>query len=105
MDLVIDVYALAKAFPKSETYGLADQIKRAAVSVPSNIAEGWGRKYTQEYIRHLAVACGSLAELDTQLEISKRLELISLEQWDTVFQQMEILGRKLSSLRRSLSAK
>ncbi len=105
MSLVVQVYQVVKDFPKAEVYGLADQMKRAAVSVPSNIAEGWGRKYTQEYIKHVAIASGSLAELDTQLEIGKRLGFIREEQWESINKDMALLGRKLSSLRRSLSAK
>ena len=62
MDLVVAVYKLSKSFPKTETYGLASQIQRAAVSIPSDIAEGHGLKQTQAYARHLAIASGSLAE-------------------------------------------
>ncbi len=75
MKLVVAVYELSQSFPKTETYGLASQIKRAAVSIPSNIAEGHGLKQTQAYARHLAIASGSLAELETQLEIADRLGL------------------------------
>ena len=65
MDLVIAVYRLTDSFPKREVYGLASQMQRAAVSIPSNIAEGHGLKQTQAYLRHLAIANGSLAELET----------------------------------------
>jgi four helix bundle protein len=73
MHLVVAVYKLTKCFPKTEIYGLASQIQRAAVSVPSNIAEGHALKQTQAYTRHLAIANGSLAELETQLDIANRL--------------------------------
>jgi hypothetical protein len=65
MDLVVAIYKITQSFPKTEVYGLASQMQRAAVSVPSNIAEGHGLKQTQAYARHLAIANGSLTELDT----------------------------------------
>ena len=84
MDFVTDLYKLTKQFPPSELYGLTSQIKRAAVSIPSNIAEGAARKNTKEFIQFLHIALGSLAEIETQLEISSRLGYIkqpySLEQ-------------------------
>ncbi len=82
MDLVILVYEKTKQFPKEEIYNLTSQIKRSVVSVPSNIAEGYGRNSTGDYIRFLQIACGSLYELQTQLEISLRLEYLSAENYD-----------------------
>ena len=79
MDVVIAAYELTKSFPKTEIYGLASQIQRAAVSVPSDIAEGHALKQTQAYARHLAIANGSLAKLETQLEIADRLGYLSPE--------------------------
>jgi four helix bundle protein len=76
MDLVIQIYKLAENFPKHEVYGLSSQIRRAAVSIPSNIAEGAGRKGENEFTRFLYIALGSLSELETQLEISHRLGYI-----------------------------
>jgi four helix bundle protein len=73
IDLVEHVYRVTGAFPKDETYGLAQQMRRAAVSVPSNIAEGAARKGTRELLRFASVASGSLAELDAQLEVASRL--------------------------------
>ncbi len=64
MHLVTDIYRITRAFPKSETYGLANQMQRAAVSIPSNIAEGHSLKHTRAYLRHLALASGSLSELE-----------------------------------------
>jgi len=77
IELVERSYVYVKDFPKNEEYGLSSQIKRSVVSIPSNIAEGYGRNYTIEYIRFLQISRGSLYEFQTQLEIVKRLEFIS----------------------------
>ena len=76
IDLVENIYNLIKSFPKSEMYGLVDQIKRSSVSVPSNIAEGSGRSSNKEFSRYLSISKGSLNELNTQLIISQRLGYI-----------------------------
>jgi len=73
--MAVTVYRLTKGFPKDETYGLSSQMKRAAVSIPSNIAEGHGRLNTPEYRQFLGVARGSNFELQTQLEIARKLEI------------------------------
>ena len=73
VDLVVDIYRLTESFPKNELYGLTSQIRRAAVSIPSNIAEGAARKNTKEFIQFLYISLGSIAEIDTQLIISQRL--------------------------------
>jgi four helix bundle protein len=73
IELVEAIYRFTSEFPKEETYGLANQLRRAAVSVPSNIAEGSGRRTTPELIQYLHIANGSLSEMDTQLEVSRRL--------------------------------
>ena len=103
MDLVGAVYRLTRAFPKEEIYGLRSQIQRAAVSVPSNIAEGHALKQTQAYVRHLAIASGSLAGLQTQLEIAGRLGYLGPEITE-VLGQADAVGRMLAGLRRSLKA-
>ena len=74
-ELVVDIYRLTKTFPQEEWFGLTDQMRRAAVSVPSNIAEGFNRKYSTDYKRFLFVALGSCGELDTQLEIAAALQM------------------------------
>src|SRR5215510_5282912 len=79
MDLVEQVYLLTQQFPKHEMYGLASQMQRAAISIPSNIAEGHTRTHSKEYLHHLSIARGSLAELQTQLEIALRLKYCSVE--------------------------
>lgn len=76
MDLVEEVYSVVKNFPDEEKFGLINQMKRSSVSIPSNIAEGFMRQSTKEYIQFLYIALGSLGELDTQFELSKRLEYI-----------------------------
>ena len=76
MGLVADVYRLTRSFPREEQYGLTAQIRRSAVSIPSNIAEGHGRHGTKDYLRFLGMANGSLFELQTQLEIARTLEFL-----------------------------
>jgi len=102
MDLVEEVYRLTRTFPKEETYALASQIQRAAVSIPSNIAEGHTREHIKEYLHHLSMAQASLAELETQLEIAKRLSYISSQQLQQVLERISSLGKQLYSLRNSL---
>ena len=78
--LCTQVYKACEAFPRSELYGLADQMKRSAVSVPSNIAEGQGRQHTGEFLQFISIASGSLAELDTQRIIAGNLHFINSEE-------------------------
>lgn len=103
MDLVEQIYRLTQSFPKHETYGLASQMQRAAVSIPSNIAEGQTRGYTKEYLHHLAIARASLAELQTQLEIALRLKYCTSEHHLQILERTNLLGRQLSALRNALS--
>ena len=80
MDLTVEVYSLVKHLPKEETYSLSDQMRRAAISIPSNIAEGRGRNSNKDFVRFLAQARGSLWELSTQLEICERLHYLNDQQ-------------------------
>ena len=77
MDLVVDVYTIISSFPQLERFALSDQIRRCSVSIPSNIAEGTGRNHTKEFVQFLSVSLGSLYELQTQLEIAKRVGYIT----------------------------
>lgn len=101
MDAVMKTYALTTGFPKFETYGLSGQMRRAAVSVPSNIAEGQARRATGAFLNHLGIALGSLAELDTQLEVSFRLEYASLTQTKDFKACIESARRLIHGIRRS----
>jgi four helix bundle protein len=91
MDLVDVIYQMTRTFPKEEVYGLTNQLRRAAVSIPSNIAEGHARRSTQEFHRYLSIARGSLAEVETQLLIAQRLGYLSADQLSPILSlQVEI---------------
>lgn len=102
MDLVVRSYELTACFPKSEAYGLASQVQRAAISVPANIAEGHGRDHLGDYLHHLSMANGSLMELETHLLIASRLSYVASRDLDVVLTETAELGRMLSGLTRSL---
>ncbi len=102
MDLVTATYRLTASFPREEKYGLVQQLKRAAVSVPSNVAEGHGRDHLGDYLHHLSVANGSLMELETQLMIAGRLGYVSREVEERILAQGAEVGRMLSGLARAL---
>jgi four helix bundle protein len=98
------VYQVTGKFPKQETYALADQIRRAAVSVPSNIAEGQARKSPGDFRRFLHIALGSLAEVDTQLVLAQEFGYLSKEDVDPMDEQILELRKKLYALINSLPA-
>jgi len=98
MALVTEVYSITRLFPKEELYGLASQIRRSAVSIPSNIAEGYGRYSTNDYTRFLQIAIGSLYELQTQLEICLNLGYLSKDTFEKIYEQSREIERMLSSL-------
>lgn len=100
--LVREIYRLSGAFPADERFGLTAQIRRAAVSVPSNIAEGHARHTTREYIRFVSNAQGSLAEMHTQLHIARELCYVQSDVLDSLFSEIAQLSRMLNTLRRSL---
>jgi four helix bundle protein len=105
MELTVLVYRLTEGFPKREIYGLAAQIRRAGVSVPSNIAEGYGRGSKREYIQFLSIAQGSLKELETQTILAERLAYATQSQVERILSQAEVIGKMLGGLIRSLKAK
>ena len=95
-------YGVTASFPQRETFGLASQIRRAAVSIPSNIAEGHSRRSHQAFLNHLSIALGSQAELETQIELASRLDLISQIPAKEILQEAEEIGRMLHGLIGSL---
>jgi four helix bundle protein len=102
MDLAERVYLATGAFPREERYGLTSQIRRAVVSVPSNIAEGQGRRTTdQELIRFLQMSLGSLCELETQLELAVRLKFLNKDDATAIRASSDEVGRLLNGLIRS----
>lgn len=103
MDLVTEIYKITGSFPIEERFGLSSQARRAAVSIPSNIAEGHGRKSTGAYLNHLSIAYGSLMELETQLQIAYRLTFIQEENTVILLKQTNEIGKMLSGLKKSLS--
>jgi len=104
MLLVTDVYGLTKTFPREEMYGLTAQIRRAAASVPANIAEGQGRRYGREFHQFLGNARGSLMELDTHLELALRVGYLNENQHVAIQAKLDEVGRILNGLMRSISS-
>ncbi len=102
MDLVVAIYRVTATFPKEERYSLVDQLRRAAVSVPSNVAEGHGRSRTGDYLRHLSVSVGSLNEVETQVQIARRLEYITEEDQRQLLDSCNAIAKMLGGLIRSL---
>jgi four helix bundle protein len=102
MDLVVESYRITKLLPKSEAYGLASQIQRAAVSIPANIAEGHGRDHLGDYLRHLSMAKGSVVELETHLLIARRLLYVTESDLEPVLTHTAEVGRMLEGLSKSL---
>ncbi len=98
MALVTSVYGFTRGFPKEENYGLTQQIRRSAVSVPSNIAEGFGRETTNDYVRFLQISRGSLYELQTQLDIAQNLEFLSEEAVAKLAESTTEIGKMLNAL-------
>ena len=103
MDLAAEIHRLSKAFPREELYGLTSQIRRAAVSVPSNIAEGHARQSTAEFRNFLSISLGSLAEVDTQQLLAQRFEYLTPDQAKETEGLITQIGKMLHSLRNKLS--
>jgi four helix bundle protein len=104
MDLVESIYRISARFPKEEMYGLTSQIRRAAVSIPSNIAEGQGRASDGELVRFLRFAYGSLCEVETQILIAQRLSYLDGDSVNRLIDQTAEVGRVLNGLIRSKEA-
>ena len=102
MEAVGLVYKLVERLPRQETYGLSDQMRRAAVSIPSNIAEGHDRYSTKEYIQYLSIARGSKAELETQLFLCVQIGFLSEEEIIPVMKKLEEIGRMIIAISRKL---
>src|SRR3954451_6649477 len=101
MDLVVLIYTCTGAFPKHELYGLTSQMRRSASSIPANIAEGQGRRSKSEFRQFLGNARGSLLELDTHLELARRLNYVTNSQYERVNQHVAEIGRIINGLLRS----
>ncbi|MFG0250125.1 MAG: four helix bundle protein [Phycisphaeraceae bacterium JB051] len=104
--LVLQVYKVTRSFPKDEQFGLTSQVRRAAISIPSNIAEGWGRGSRKEYIRFLEIARGSIYELDTQLRLAKDLGYLQQQNWEVLnlaHEVSKILNGLIISVRRPVN--
>ncbi len=102
IEITDKIYAVTKNFPSEETYGLTSQLRRAAVSIPSNIAEGFVRQHTKEYVQFLHVALGSCAELETQLIIAGRRSYLPKGQLEVLLENVDHETRMLVSLIRKL---
>jgi len=102
MDVVEGCYRATEPFPLHERYGLTSQLRRAAVSIPSNVAEGHGRRTTGAYLNHVSIAIGSQAELETCVELAHRLHYFDETKKRSLLAKIDPLGRMLYGLHRSL---
>ena len=105
MEVVKNIYQITNQFPRVEEYGLTSQMKRCCISIPLNIAEGFNRKTTKEYIQFVFIAYGSCSEFETQLEIANMLKYVSRSQYESVLSEVLEISKMLNGLIRSLSSK
>jgi four helix bundle protein len=105
MELAEESYRATAAFPKSELYGLTGQLRRAAVSIPANVAEGHGRRTTKAYLNHVSIAIGSQAEFATCIELAARLGFLAPADRDRIVRVSDSVGRLLYGLHRALKRK
>ena len=105
MDLTVRIYALTRRFPAEERYGITSQMRRAASSIPANIAEGQARRSTGEFLQSLGVARGSLAELETFLILSTKLEMTNSENSERLLSDCAEISKMLNALIKSLSTR
>ncbi len=104
LDLVEQIYKITKQFPKEELYGITNQMRRCAVSIPANIAEGSGRKNKAEFIQFLHIALGSASELETHLIISQRLGFLSINSYDEIMNALNEIIKMTCGLINSLNS-
>ena len=104
IDLVVEIYKISKLLPKEETYGTSDQIRRSAVSIPSNIAEGQSRNSIKEFIQFLSIARGSLAELETQLLICIKVNMLSEDNITEAQNIITEIGKMIKGLMNKLNS-
>jgi four helix bundle protein len=102
MDLVVLCYKMSDRFPRNEVYGIANQLQRAAVSIPANIAEGRERQHSKEFLQYLSIAYASLAELETHIHIVRRLDYINENQFSEMLEKTSEIGKMLNGLRKSV---
>lgn len=102
MEIVEEIYLISRGFPKEEIYGLQSQIRRSAISIPSNIAEGFGRRSKKEYRQFLFVTRGSAVELETQIEIGLRLKIIANKDYEKIIEKIDHLNRMVMNLIKKL---
>lgn len=105
MEIAQDIYRHTANFPSEERFGLTAQIRRAAVSLPSNIVEGYCTGGTRLWLRHLAIACGSLGEVETQLILAQKLGFGNRDTATLIYRKLQSLGKQLRILRRTLAKK
>ena len=105
IDLIVKCYSETQKFPSNEIYGLTSQIRRAAISIAANIAEGQSRWSTKDFLRHLSISHGSLSELETHFIIAQRLEYIDESILEELLSQTAEIGRMINGLKSSLSKK
>jgi four helix bundle protein len=102
IEVVKDIYKLTEKFPKQETYGLVSQMRRSAISIPSNVAEGFKRYHNKEYKQFLHITLGSCAELETQIIIAKELKYIQQNDEAALLEKLDHIGRMITNLLKKL---
>ena len=105
IDLVTEIYSVTKTFPNEEKFGIVNQPNRAVVSIPANIAEGWGRESSKSYLQFLRISRGSLMEVETLILISKNLNYIDEERFKLISNKVEEVGKILQGLIKSVQQK
>ena len=105
IELVTEIYRLTKGFPKEETYGLTNQIRRASVSIPSNLAEGAARSSNKEFSYYISIAIGSIAEIETQLFISRNLGYLNESDFEKLDTKLTDIRKMATGLKKTIDAK